>query len=155
MSAFVVDKKHIDEIVTVALYGPQGTRISNWQFRWYFRHGNSTRLDYRRAEDVGGDAIGQMLIDENVASVTYRYDNCEDLPGPIEPYWNEPYIHDGYEAPRLSAIQAIKAIHCLDYHSCEHPGWNDSEAKALLDTLIQSLVFVLPGYDEARWEISA
>jgi hypothetical protein len=47
----------------------------------------------------------------------------------------------------------IKAADCLDYQSCEHPEWDKSEAKQLLDAIRAAAISKLPGYEEAEWAI--
>ena len=55
----------------------------------------------------------------------------------------------------FSQVQIIKAARCLDYQSCEHPGWEQSDACKLLQAIIGDDTSAhLPGYDEAEWEIT-
>jgi len=48
-------------------------------------------------------------------------------------------------------VQVLKSIDCLDYQSCEHPGWAASEAKAFIDRLQSAAIHALPGYEAAIW----
>jgi hypothetical protein len=89
--------------------------------------------------------IGQMLHAENVASVNYRYG--EDT----KPEFT---LCEWAAFREFSHVQIVKAARCLRYQSCEHPGWNDSEACKLLEAIIVGTSDDLPGYDEAEWEIS-
>lgn len=113
MSAFVVDKKHIDLMVSAIV--------------------NGTRDGVIPARPYDPNRIGQMFVSENVESVSYRYprDNVSkgELPGPGGPnaYYLAPYT---YADPvyRPTSAELYMAIRCLDYQSCEHPGWQNSEA---------------------------
>ncbi len=87
--------------------------------------------------------MAQMLHNENVASVNYRY--SEDT-APTAITWDGKFM-------ALRPVEVIKACHCQDYQSCEHDGWDGSAAKALLEKIIDRAVGELPGYDEAPWGI--
>jgi hypothetical protein len=90
--------------------------------------------------------IGEMLHAENVLSVNYRY-NESTIPNFEMCEWAafHPFSH----------VQIIKAARCLDYQSCEHPGWQQSDACKLLQVLIgDDTTRNLPGYDDAQWEIT-
>ena len=109
MSAYVVDKETIDTLIAGAL----------------------------RAKLFGEDEAtekGQMLWRENVISVSYRYNlptrdatELAQYEGDVEAYEYAPCAPTGQE------IDA--AIGCLDYQSCEHDGWEESAAHALLANL--------------------
>ncbi len=87
--------------------------------------------------------LAQMLHDENVKSVNFRYG--EDT-APETVVWDGKYQD-------LRAIEVIKSCKCLDYQSCEHDGWDASDAKAFLDRVINGAIGRLPGYDNAPWGI--
>ena len=160
MSAFIVDRKHIDALVASGLNrGPYGP------LRW--AHGD----DRGELTRETADKVGAMLWAENVASVEHRYEHVvaagEDLPGsyqlelvvdgvaPVEvPQWWSDYRFDRTHAPRLSPVAALKAIDCYEYQSCEHSDWEESEAFAFCDALRRSLIGDLDGYDAAPWGIS-
>ena len=152
MSAYIVSRAHIDALIEVAIRGPRDK-----QSRWYAP---------RNVALAEADHVGRMLWLENHKSVAYRYPTTigEDLPSPIgltladiEGYTFSPhgYLNWMNGAHQLSIAGALKAIHCLEYQSCEHPGWGESEAYRFLQDLKHSLIGVLPGYDEADWEIRA
>ena len=85
-----------------------------------------------------------MLIDENAASVNYRYDE------------NELFVYR-YQRPRhttWSAVELLKTVDCYEYQSCEHPGWAQSQAHAFCESLRARLIGTLPGYDDASWGIT-
>lgn len=87
--------------------------------------------------------VVDLLHAENVKSVNYRYGSPD--PG-------EGAIYDTL-APNLSPVEVIKACQCLDYQSCEHPGWEGSWAKERLGGILQAAIAKLPGYTKAQWHI--
>lgn len=130
MSAYVVNNAHINAIVS-----------------WAGKHGVSVRhSNPKRAWSVAGNeqATAELLLRENTASVNYRYGTSV----PVR------YIEFNFKAPNPRPIECIKAIHCLDYQSCEHEGWDTSLACALLREIASVAVRALPGYDAAPWELT-
>jgi len=141
MSAFVVGKEHINAMVTA------GLRVNYRPLSWY----HNTRS--HQLTDETADAVGQMLLDENVRSVGYRYegDSITDLPGKINAEWLIPFKYQPtIDCP--TGIETIKITRCYEYQSCEHQEWEQSEAKAFCKALIASQYGRLPGYEEAPWE---
>jgi len=141
MSAFVVSKEHINAMILAGLavrYIPLG---------WY-HNGEHHQLTSHNA-----DEIGQMLLDENVASVAYRYqdDSLSQLPGKTNAEWLLPFEWHPF-AKKPTALEAIKLVNCYEYQACEHPEWEQSEAKAFCKALRDNLIPQLPGYDKAPWE---
>lgn len=139
MSAFQVSPNHIGAIV-----------------RWYLDEcPDSHRGQWRQMRPNRNDADDMMaaLAFECWRSVRYRYPEGP-LPGPIA-FEDTPVMCDGrlrlYK--RLTPVQVIKACDCLNYQSCEHPEWETSEAKRLLDGIREAAISSLPGYSQAEWEI--
>lgn len=177
MSAFIVDKAHIDALVAAGLMGDYGCKLT-----WANEEGaydGSRKLDHTTA-----DRVGRMLWAENVISVDHRYspegrvayygegwENGPDfqLPGryveeaipgttetlsvPEYAYLDEYRFPVGTRAP--SPVATLKAIDCYEYQSCEHAGWKDSEAKRFCEALRDDMITRLPGYSEASWGISS
>ncbi len=143
MSAFIVGKEHIDAMVAAAWLND----------RCSWKSGD----DWAKVDDLSADNVGRMLLCECIASVKYRYHDepVEDLPGSMEPIYPAEYAFPVTTARRLSPIEAIKATHCYEYQSCEHPGWEESEAKRFCGALINSQITRLSGYPEAAWEVKA
>lgn len=131
MSAFLVDKEHIDYLITAALEFPQYGCKARW--------GETLEI----TEDTA-DEVGRGLMIENARSFSYRY---PDEPVPMPSY------HYTRPKGRIDPVQVFKAIHCLDYQSCEHPGWKSSKAFAFLQDLTTFTIYQLPGYDAAAWHI--
>ena len=128
MSAFIVNKTHIDAIVTV-LYQEKCPNIQEE----FSKYGGNLNL------------IGQILWDENFKSVNYRY--SDDAKSPK-------YSH---KVKSVSLIQAIKALDCLNYQSCEHPDYYASESHKvqtlLKNVLFRKMKYSDPEYEKAAWEV--
>src|SRR3990167_2487217 len=134
MSAYIVDRAVIDALVTVAKDGPSGVPHcpgNTWYpLGWESADGSRTYIHDRA--DL--DRIGAILIDENVWSVQYRYPEMMRLPGPSDLWWMAPYRW-GVVWPLPSAVETLKLADHLEYQSCEHPGWEASEARRILDAI--------------------
>ena len=139
MSAFIVGKPHIDAIVRLAV---------KHQVHWYFENqSHDARVEL--------DRLGQLLIDENVKSVEYRYQDSEltNLPGPDNSGWLIPYSYSPFRGGTPTPVEGLKLVNCYEYQACEHPGWEASEAHRFTQALTHNLISALPGYDNAQgWE---
>lgn len=171
MSAFMVDKVHIDLLVKTAIHGPRQME-GHWEpIRWFdldpvalrvmaeadanYFGSPFYRAHSRQAHPEDADRIGQMLVDENLRSIHARYpdtvDRPEGTPGPIVRYWEAPYTYTKHHY-RLTVPEALQALRCYEYQSCEHEGWPASEAYQFCDALRAQLIAHLPGMDKAPWE---
>ena len=91
-------------------------------------------------------SVAAELFEENCRSVDHRYAevNARD------------YRYTARAGAReLSPVQVLKACNCLEYQSCEHPGWEDSQARANLEVIRAYAVRQLPGYEDADWTLDA
>jgi len=143
MSAYMVDKAHIDALVRLA---------ERHQSSYYVREGYWVQV-------VGGNrnTVGQMLTDANVTSVMARYrgEKVENLPGRIDHWWTEPYRFGGdLRTAPLTPVQGLKAINGYVYQACEASTWETSEAHAFCEALRAALIRKLDGYEQAEWSIS-
>lgn len=148
MSAFIVDHAHIDYLVTAAIeygMGPRGNSV-------YWRRSDDWRDSIRVGIDTA-EEVGAGLMRENIASVTHRYPDG-DLPGPIPTPDPSAYSFMPVRPSTITAVQVLKAIACYEYQSCEHPGWRDSAAYDFCRRLENAVINRLPGYDDAKWELS-
>lgn len=122
MSAWVVDKVHVDLMVEVA------TRTGNDSLT-YRENG-----EWKVAARSKRDEIGQMLVMENVASVSHRYPGDDvaagELPGPTEAYYLGPYRYTDRQY-QPSWAEVLNLVRCYEYQACEHPGWEESGAHSL------------------------
>ena len=130
MSAFIVSDSHINALVRYASRHKVGVSYG----------ATVMRLNAFDNEQ----AVAQILLDENMKSVNYRYSESETTS-----------INYDRGAPILSAIQAIKAAQCLRYQSCEHPEYEDSLASKFIEAIIADAIPRLEDYDSAQWAIYA
>lgn len=131
MSAFVLDNKHINVIMSAAAPRYPGDGFSYyWQGQRHYSGGRTQE-------------IGQKLVDENFRSVNYRYNKAE-----------QPYTFLNIVLRRVySPVEVIKACNCYNYQACETPDWKDTEARAIVHALRKRAIRQLEGYDEAAWAI--
>ena len=175
MSAYVVSRDHIHFLVWAAGhlkrighelswvwdvnrtgYGPGFTGSSTYQRR------NFTGWDdVRGPEEMGPDALGQLLWDWNIRSVLYRYPDCtiDNMPGPVgENFTNYRYPCGTVSIVSLawdevqSPVDVLSACAQLEYQACEHPTWEIEEAYAALSSIRKRAIGALPGYD---WNVPA
>ena len=167
MSAFMVEREHIDLIVAVGLHGPRGVPVSPgtawYRLSWFdcdpaeLAAASVTECAAHRRElrfDTA-DEVGQMLVDENARSIFYRYPDTLDggeIPGDASALDGYSYTDPRY---RPTAVEALKALDCFEYQACEHDGWRSSEAWRFCEALRSHLISRLAGYDEAPWSWGA
>lgn len=120
-------------------------------FRWYHDglHHEIPLGDFATAAEVGN-----MLWRENIASVSHRYpgESSDTLPGPIDC----DFVIEGSDIPvfhpPIKPVEVLKACKCYEYQSCEHgEAWEQSSAKAFIDSLKEDAIRALPGYEQAAW----
>jgi hypothetical protein len=148
MSAYIVDKHHITYLIAAAF--SRAILPHGGGFTWYHQ-GQWHELpagDYDRAAEVAN-----LLWRENVASVSARYPNesSATLPGPIA----KDFVIQPSDIRRLfetfDPVQVLKSCDCYEYQSCEHDGWEDSEAHNFIEGLGRRAISALPGYEAAEW----
>lgn len=141
MSAFIVNKSSIDAIVTFAVGGKR--RVTTCR-------SITNPETFSTTNDHSPAQLGQALWHENYLSVNYRYRADDETP--VYKYKPQYDGHVGTGQKRLlTPIDIIKLCDCLEYQSCEHPGWETSWAKDLLDRVRRAATRELPGYEDAPW----
>lgn len=167
MSAYVVDRIHVDLIVRLAIAGPSDGehhgQFGPFPLRWWLpmpgaplggRHQEVTRCDGIHGTGTAcprfPSDVGAVLFAENIRSVMHRYPATQDgapVPGAGEE-WREAYAYTdpGYT---FTAAEASAALGGLRYQSCEHPEWEASEAATILRALERSVLAALPGVRDA------
>jgi hypothetical protein len=105
MSAWLVSTEHIDVLVTAGI-----------------------ALGLVAEDDA--TEFGDMLWQENVASLRYRYGDAETFWQLPEPGWYQ-------FSPRAveDLFYVAKQAHCYGYQACEHPGWEQSRSAAFIYAL--------------------
>lgn len=85
----------------------------------------------------------EELYNENCNSLLARYgDEYPAIKVPMN------YV------PTVKNIFALaKQVHCYEYQSCEHDGWEDSKAYAMCQAIKEGLLRNHPDYEDAPWGI--
>lgn len=158
MSAFVVDRTHIDILLASGL-NLTGT---GYLVSWYAvssdqelrRLTESERqAAHRELRPETADRVGHVLVRENFRSVRGLYPDAEEggrLPGAISSH----ILPYHYSSPRYwpTPVETLAAIACYEYQSCEHEEWVTSEALRFCEALRMAMIWRLPGYNAAPWE---
>lgn len=156
MSAYVVEREHIKYLVEEAVWFAR--RRNYGRFRWRRPDGQSCgRIESFNDEETLA-AAANMLLQECVASVSYRYpeDTLDMLPGTVgevEYVWGAEDFHRNPMAvtDKPNMAQLAHSISCYEYQSCEHPGWLHSEAREFCHALREAILDDLPGREDATW----
>ena len=138
MSAFIVHPEHINVLIWAGLYHLRG----NAPLRWGF--GNPS--DVAELTPDNATHVGRILLEENTASVNYRYNEHHDI---ASSYTYRQPRHTGWSLPEL-----LNAVHCYQHQACEHPGWETGQAHAFCESLQRRLIHLLPGYANGPWAIT-
>lgn len=88
--------------------------------------------------------FANVLLDENVRSVDYRYKE-ENERNPFKPV--DLVEHDG----NISIGQFGKLLTCLEYQSCETSDWESTLAFKIIQDLKDLALRKLPEYEDAEW----
>jgi hypothetical protein len=101
-----------------------------------FSYVASVIFDMANGKITRNDAvnIGRVLYRENCMSFLYRYPSAKDDVNPDFPIVNENDI----VSVALYSDEIMDAIKCLEYQSCEHPDWEKSFSKKILDSILNS-----------------
>jgi hypothetical protein len=137
---------HIVERYTIAyLLGMAQKQVGVlFQDGMLWRHGG----EWHGCEEL--ERMGAVLETENRRSVHYRYDGRMDAGAPEGAPVGFDEINQA-ALGRFDPVQVLKTCGYMDYQSCEHPEWKDSEAFAFLEALKDKAVQALPGYRDAKW----
>lgn len=147
MSAFLCSARHLSSLVNAyAAFCPRVYRSDAARFLAAYAPSYAVpRAEAERAEDVTvEDAVFAMLLEENLASLGYRYGAKTDEDVAAD------YVYDPKAEP-ASIVAAFKAVSCYQYQACEHDGWKDSKACEFTTALVLRLTSYLPGYEDAPW----
>ena len=153
MSAFIVGTDHIDFLVSAAC---------RYEITYYSGRSKSANpIDWKRVrvDHANADEIGSMLMGENLASISHLAYAPEIAQAMLQ---RQQAAIAGYRMRSVAigvpgqtaALDVLKAAACLRYQSCEHPGWEGSDAEQFLAVLEARAINLLPGYSSAQWEWS-
>ncbi|OZF42081.1 hypothetical protein [Rhodococcus sp. 14-2470-1a] len=154
MSAFTVPNEHIDVLVHAGRSATLG--ILTWAVPYV---AGELPLDSTisngiivnsvsgsRARQLTGasvDAVGQMLVEQNVASVNDTYDE-DDL---------AIYTHRQPRNMHRSPVEILKAISAYRYQSDGTADWASSEAFNFCEALETVTIQKMRGWEDAAWVI--
>ena len=142
MSAYIVSKRHIDMLVTVAFYGPQREIAVSPMGMWSKPNFIYITQDLN-TQDMTPDDLGQLLWDENYRSVNARYNEDEKAPE---------YVFEPLERGKVPTIwQAYSGIDTYEYQACEADDWYTTPAFRFCVALKDKLVKFSAGYRETKW----
>lgn len=99
------------------------------------------------AESGKEQAVGQLLLAENIKSVEHRYPDMKHNDFTFFPL--QPFQRRYASNP----IQILKLIASLRYQSCEHDDYLLSAAHMELLTIERKVIRMLPGWEDAQWSI--
>jgi hypothetical protein len=140
MSAYIVSREHILYLLAAAT-SPVIEAIG--KLRWFH---DGQWHDVRSDDSERAAEVANLLWRENIASVSARYPNesSATLPGPChENFVIVPAdLHVPFKA--INPMQVIKCCDCYEYQSCEHEGWETSEAYAFISALRTAAWHALP-----------
>jgi hypothetical protein len=94
--------------------------------------------------------VFRQLWTENARSVAFRYGGGPD-PCPAIPSVKVDVTVLRYTYARDFTARVCKAVVCLRYQSCEHPGWESSRACGLLRSLERHAIEHMHGWSDAPW----
>ena len=146
MSAQMVDKELIDVLVTAALERPCGiTPHQNRGSLLRFTPTAQGGFQCTRCPPAQANILGQILVDENLASVQARYPDCVDnpleTPGPLDQYWQSRYEY--CQVAVRSPTQILAAINAYQYQACEHIEWPASPGRSLCADIREHMCYYL------------
>ena len=145
MSAWVVYPDHVSYLVACAL---------DLALDGFLTFGNGKVLRPHTKDETG-----QLLMNENVRSLRYRYDcdTFDELPGPVDKTGIRDYQHIALDLP-FDPIVLLKQLDCYAYQSCECPDWSQTDAHAFFQVVRALAEAKLPPsqrhYEQSRWSSS-
>lgn len=150
MSAFVLHKRHIDLLVQ-AIVEPLADEPLEAELDRDLLFRSIKRLIPASVTAKAGsveDAIGQVLLDQNVRSVQCRYPADQRM---VPEYATRPYRYESLPF-RPTVVEVAKAIECYQYQACETDDWENTLAYRITEQLRNSLPTRMAGYEQAPWE---
>lgn len=143
MSAFYVGSDHIDAMLSAALRAHGGV--------WVPRSLTNDTPHIRNPDRALMSRIGALLLRANVDSLKARYPGSwHELLWGAEPDQFR-FRHDMHWLNRAPPAHVAKLCDCFDYQSCEHEGWDGSEAARWSAWLREAAWRMTPEYDAGPW----
>lgn len=157
MSAFICMPEHFKVLAIFAVARANYGRPRVDPVYLKYRHAALVEAEkYLDDEARLASYYADVLYQENIRSVRHRYpsDTWDSLPGPcVKPLRLIVDSSDFLDQRlRVSSINILSMLNCLDYQSCEPEDWTSTTAHALLQAIKYAAIRVLPGYGDAVWE---
>ncbi len=128
MSVFLCSDKHKNTLINYA----EQNSISFYHNEEY----HAVKLD--------PEGYALMLHYENMHSFESRYGSDGTI---------EELKYKKFPITKVRVVQIIKACHCYNYQVNDTRDYKETEASALISSIIDQATHVLPGYDTAVWGI--
>lgn len=145
MSAFVVDYKTIDNVLSIRLNHDILLNHCYLESEYEGLFNSPRGWIHNQLED-----LGKEFLRLNVKSVCERYPNDEEMHE--EPSYVENYK---FKDTGCTLAQAIKSIQCLMYQSCEIDNYKDNETykkmERLKNYLVDAFLCLNEEYKNAAW----
>jgi len=105
--------------------------------------------EWNASHDIDGiNEAAKILWEANCRSINARYGDDDFGPAPkVEG------IYELQSLTKIDPVVVLKQCQCYDYQACEFDGYNDSEAKRLVESVQSRAISRLPGYEDAKWGI--
>jgi hypothetical protein len=157
MSAYQVSTDTIDLMVSV-LVSQEWQKYSGTHYLYTYGEGpteaelvenTENRNGYRliRCDETTADSLGRELIAANVRSLTARYSDGLTMCG----YFPDDYTWRRVTTDEATVAQAMGAVNCYRYQSCEFDGYTTSFANELVNRCMDRLIdMVAEGWDYER-----
>jgi len=152
MSAYVVDPLTIDFLIAYCLTRRNRLHVYHDLAPSVFGTGpGGVEINEQTA-----DRWGQVLQDENVRSVQYRYpqDTRDTLPGPsdLEDVYSYRHVHTTGLSGPIKPVDVLSVLRCYEYQACETPDWKETLAAALVEAIRHHAISALTM--DSPWGIS-
>ena len=102
-----------------------------------------------------GAEPGKVLALANIKSVETRYPDEKGISTETFQDMSQPrYVRlccEPNELEHLTPVEVIKHAQCFAYQACEASDWEASDAKKIIDRVIDAAIGKLPGYTAAGW----
>lgn len=145
MSAFVVDYKTVDNVLSIRLNHDILLKHCYLESEYDGLFNLTHAWIHEQLED-----LGKEFLRLNVISVCERYPDNDEMHEP------DSYIENyKFRDTNCSLAQAIKSIQCLIYQSCEIPNYKENETykkmERLKNYLIDAFLSLNEEYKNAEW----
>src|SRR5216117_2260428 len=90
--------------------------------------------------------LGDKLYAANVMSVNHRYNQNDPVTG---------FVYKANPANLRPVVEILKMLDCLEYQSCEYPGFIERDGGFwLIHRIRKAAIKKLVGYDDAPWDVN-